>query len=500
MKRLLIGLPFLLLALGPVACSDTAEEPILVPEPVEITLTPSDRLLFEPDGGTLTLTVDAKGANWKVEKSDAWINVAPDIAAGTVEVTVGPWDDLQPRSGRITVTGGAEPVSVEVVQNGVVPQLTADRTELDFGSGKESRTIAVTAVYVEWQAVAPEGGWFEVTADQAAGTILVTVQENPDTAPRSGSFDITGEGVDAITVTLSQQAGETVLFQDRSIAYRMGYRGPVRTVSRHLDFVNGPTTDLVSFEDLQFDARGNLLSFVRDYGSMAVTVEYDASDRITAIRAKSSELDFALLFEYGSHGKYTPIFELFESYLEATGYYPIDFRSWMPLLMKDLTAIKVRDAAMPDNNLAYRYTISGDEGSLDTDYEVEGYDLEPLFTMNFAGAYPSILYYEGEESSTYGIDPATGLTSRYLYYSYYDILMEHNIDRLNTVSHSVLGVLERTYTYNDNCDVVSRTVTSEPEYNLTASYTYDEQGNWIVMKHTVGPESGTAERIISYWK
>ena len=73
--------------------------------------------------------------------------------------------------------------------------------------------------------------------------------------------------------------------------------------------------------------------------------------------------------------------------------------------MKDLTAIKVRDAAMPDNNLAYRYTISGDEGSLDTDYEVEGYDLEPLFTMNFAGAYPSILYYEGEESSTYGITP-----------------------------------------------------------------------------------------------
>ena len=43
-------------------------------------------------------------------------------------------------------------------------------------------------------------------------------------------------------------------------------------------------------------------------------------------------------------------------------------------------------------------------------------------------------------------------------------------------------------------------MTSEPEYNLTASYTYDEQGNWIVMKHTVGPESGTAERIISYWK
>lgn len=498
MKRLLIGLPLLFLAIGLAACSDNEDDPI-VPTPVDITVTPSDRIVFEPDGGTQVLTVDAQGASWKVEKSDAWINVAPDTANNTIEVTVGPWDDLLSRSGSITVSGGgAEPVSIEVVQNGVEPQLTVDRTDLAFGSGKESQTITVTAVHVDWTIVAPEAEWIEVTADQAAGTILVSVQENPDTAPRSGSFVISGEGVDDITVTVAQEAAEAVFFLDRPIAYRMGYRGKVRSVSRHLDFVNGPTTDLVSFTDLQFDVKGNLTSFVCNYGSTAVAVEYDAADRITSIHAEGDELDVTLLFEYGSHGKYSPIFEIFESYLDP--FYPIDFRCWMPWLIKDLAAIKVRDAAMPENNLAYRYTVSGDEGSIDTDYEIEGYDLEPVFTMNFAGAYPSILYYEGEESATYEIDPVTGLMGNYLYYSYYDILIERNADRLNTTSHSVLGSLERSFAYNENGDVTSRVVEGESEYNLTASYTYDAQGNWIVMDHTIGSASGTAERIITYWE
>lgn len=105
MKRLLIGLPLLFLAIGLAACSDNEDDPI-APTPVDITVTPSDRIVFEPDGGTQVLTVDAQGASWKVEKSDAWINVAPDTANNTIEVTVGPWDDLLSRSGSITVSGG----------------------------------------------------------------------------------------------------------------------------------------------------------------------------------------------------------------------------------------------------------------------------------------------------------------------------------------------------------------------------------------------------------
>lgn len=502
MKRLFTWLLLTAPILGFVACDDSEENPVEpTPEPVEIVVTPEGTLLFEPEGGTRTLSVQADGAAWGVEKSDAWINIDPDTEAGTIEVTVGPWDNVQPRSGKITVTGGAEPVSIDIVQNGVEPQLSIDTTQLTFGSERSEQTIAVTAVHVDWQVTTPDAEWIVATADTAAGTLLVTVEENTEATPRNGSFRITGEGVDDIVVTVMQEAAASVPFWERSIAYRMGYRGKVRTVSSHLDFVNGPSTDLVRLDDLQFDANGNLTSFVRDYGAMTVTVDYDAANRITAIHAKSeaNQQDFTLLFEYGSHGKYAPIFEIFEYDLEPT-YCPIDFRSWLPLLIKDLAAVKIRDAVMPENNLALRYSASGNEGAIEIDYEIEGYDLDPYYSITFSGDYPTALLYEGVESAIYEIDAQSGQIGSYYFSSYYDILVERAYDRLNTTTHSLLGTLDRRFAYNDNCDVISRTVDSQPEYDLTASYTYDAQGNWVSMSHTIGTDSGTAERIVTYWE
>lgn len=502
MKRLFTWLLLVAPTLGFVACDDSEEKQIEpTPDPVEIVVTPEEGLHFEPEGGMQTLSVQADGAAWSVEKSDTWININPDIEANTIEVTVGPWDDILPRSGKITVTGGVEPVTVDIVQNGVKPLLSVNATQLTFGYEKSEQTIAVTASHVDWQVAAPDAEWIGTTADTAAGTILVTVEENTATEPRSGSFRIVGEGVEDIVVTVMQEADVFVPFWDRSIAYRMGYRGKVQSVSRHIDFVNGPSTDLVNLDDLQFDINGNLKSFVRDYGAMTVTVDYDAANRITAIHAKSeaNQQEFSLLFEYGSHGKYAPIFEIFEYDLEPA-YFPVDFRSWLPLLIKDLTAVKIRDAVMPENNLAFRYSASGNEGAIEADYEIEGYDPDPYYTITFSGAYPTALLYEGVESAIYEIDAESGKIGNYYFSSYYDIQLERAYDRLNTTTHSLLGTLDRRFVYNENCDVVSRTVDSQPEYDLTASYTYDTKGNWISMQNTIGTDSGTAQRIVTYWE
>jgi len=499
MKKAFAFLSLALLSCCLVACNDDKDDPAADPQDPEIDLvvTPAEGLVFEAEGGTQRLTVEAGGAAWSIEKSDTWINVAPDPEAGIIEVNVGPWDEVQERRGTVTVTGGTEPVTVAVVQHGIEPTLTADPTELKFSSDAGRRTIAVEAQHVDWQVSAPEAPWITVTADSEAGTIAVEVEENSDAAPRNGSFRITGEGVDEILATVEQEGA--IPFWERPIAFRMGYRGKVKSASLHLDFVNGPTTDLVDFEDLQFDEAGNLLSFKRDNGAMTVTVTYDSRNRMTSIDAKGDEADFSLLFEYGDHGKYAPIFEIFESYLEPT-YYPVDFRSWMPLLIKDLTAIKVRDALMPENNLAYRYTIADGESSIDTDYEIEGYDLEQVFSLSFAGIYPAQLLYYGEESATYDIDPASGKIGRYFYYSYYDILLERSLDRLNTTSHSLLGTLDRRFTYNENGDVASRTVEGDSANDFTAEYRYDAQGNWNSINVRRNGSESTEARTVTYWE
>ena len=87
-KHLLAIFSCLFLTTGFFACSDDDSVP-----PPSITVEPAEGLVFEAEGGTQRLSVEAQGGVWTVEKSDAWITVAADAAAGRIEVTVGLCDD-----------------------------------------------------------------------------------------------------------------------------------------------------------------------------------------------------------------------------------------------------------------------------------------------------------------------------------------------------------------------------------------------------------------------
>lgn len=492
MKRFFALLPLLALVCGLVACNDD-DDPA---SKVQIAVTPAEGLTFEAEGGTQTLRIDAQGVNWSVDKSEAWINVTPDAAAGTVEVTVGPWDDTAAREGFVTVTGGRGPVTVPVVQRGVIPTLAVDPVTVEIDSDGGSRTIAVTAEHVVWTVETADAEWIKAEADAENGTIRLAIAENTAAAPRNGSFCVTGEGVEAVTVSVLQAGA--VPFWQRSMAYRMGYRGPVKSVSRHIDQVNGPTTDLIAFDDLQFDEKGNLLSFVRGYGDMTVRLTYDAQNRLTQVDAKSSDQEFSFVLEYGDHGKYIPVFEFIEYDLDVA--FPVDFRCWMPHLVKDLKVFKIRDKFIADNNLDYRFTASGDRATLDVFYETGDEFWPEYFVMAFEGAYPKTLTSDGAEWSSYEIDAASGKITKFVCYSYYDILLERSLDRCNTVAHSLLGSLDRRFTYNGSGDVVSRVVADDAANSFTASYQYDAVGNWTSMSMTKGGKDSSEERTIVYWE
>lgn len=492
MKRLFALLPLLSLACGLISCNDD-DDPA---SKVQIEVTPAEGLVFEAEGGTQTLRVDAQGASWSVDKSDAWINLTPDAAAGTVEVTVGPWDGKEAREGFVTVTGGRGPVTVPVVQQGVVPTLAVDPVTVEMDSDGGSRTISVVAEHVVWTIEAADVDWIEAEADVQNGTIRLSVAENTAAAPRNGSFRVTGEGVEAVTVSVSQAGA--VSFWQRSMAYRMGYRGPVKSVSRHIDQVNGPTTDLVVFDDLQFDEKGNLLSFVRGYGDMTVRLSYDAESRLTQVDAKSSNQEFSFVLEYGDHGKYIPVFEFIEYDLDVVC--SVDFRCWMPHLIKDLKAFKIRNTFVADNNLDYRFSVSGDRATLDVFYATGEEFWPEYFVMAFEGAYPQTLTSDGYEWSSYEIDAASGKIRTFRCYSYYDILLERSLDRCNTVAHSLLGSLDRRYAYNEAGDVVSRVVADDASNSFTASYEYDEVGNWTSLSMKKDGKDSREERAIVYWE
>lgn len=492
MKRLLSVLPCLLLAFGLLGCSDDD------PAPATIAVKPAEGLLFEAAGGTQRLSVEAQGAAWTAQKSDAWITLASDEAAGQIDVTVDPCNDTQGRNGTVTITGGAEPVVVKIVQKGVVPSLTASLTQLDFDDpDADDKLIEVTASHVDWQIEPPAEKWIEAIADREAGTIRVSVKENPDQSPRNGSFRITGEGVEPIVVNVTQP--QAIHFWDRSIAYRMGYRGGVKSVDRHIDLVNNDGE--IELYDLQFDRQGNLTQFTRTEDAMTVTVAYDAQNRITEIAAKAAGYDFSFLMEYGSHGKYIPTFEVFEYDLDEM--FPVDFRVWMPLLIKDLAVLKVRDRLLADNNVDYRFTIAGDKATLDCLLESGELFYPEYYTIDFAGDYPSLINSEGDEYATYRIDAPSGKILSQTMHSYYEIAFERSLDRRNTIAHAVYGSYDMTLAYNEQSDIASRTMNSGEDgmASLTATYAYDATGNWT--QTTINPKGGSPETIsrkVAYWE
>ena len=489
-------LPLVLTAGGFISCNDDPNDSGA--STPEIRVTPAEGLTFEAEGGTLSLTVEASGTVWDVSKDASWINVSPQVQEHRIDVTVGPYEEIESRSGTITVSGkGAEPVLVKVIQNGVVPTLEVSPTQLDFGCDASHKTIVVSVTNgIAWQAETPDASWISLEADPDNGSVRVNVEENTEKAPRSGKFRITAEGAEAVSVAVSQEGAAD--FWARSIAYRMGYLGKIKFADRHVDYVNH--LGEIVLTDLQFDENGNLLSFRRDANAMTVTLEYDTSNRPTVLTARSSDRNFSILFEYGTHGKYIPIFELFEYDLDIL--FPVDFRIWMPFLFKDLTAIEIRDQDRPDNNLDYRVSVSGNTGSYDAYYETGEEYWPQYYDFVFEADYIKQVNSAGEEYGNYQIDAASGKITRQVMHSYYEIVYERALDRRNTITRAEFGSYEMTLAYNESLDLTSRTMLAGSDMpSLTALYEYDTQGNWIKGEFTEnGGETATVERTLSYWQ
>ncbi len=100
------------------SCSDS--EPVENPPAPLLEVMP-ESLTFPAAGGSLTVTVTARGVQWTAEPSDGWLSVGTEVSddGGTLTVTALPNDSVE-RLGSVVVKGeGVEDVVVTVVQESV---------------------------------------------------------------------------------------------------------------------------------------------------------------------------------------------------------------------------------------------------------------------------------------------------------------------------------------------------------------------------------------------
>ena len=183
--------------------------PITVSQPAvtnTLTIAPTS-LSFAATASSSTVTVTSNGG-WTVTDDQSWISVSPASGSnnGSFAVSATANTGTASRSGVVTVSGGGlTPRTIAVTQAGTsANNLTVSPTSLPLASGASSGTVSVTA-NVTWT-VGDDQTWLSTSSAGGSGngSFTVSATANTGTSSRSGVVSVTGGGLPARTITVTQ--------------------------------------------------------------------------------------------------------------------------------------------------------------------------------------------------------------------------------------------------------------------------------------------------------
>lgn len=183
-----------------------------------INVSPNLQLLGDGQEAELKITANCR---WSISYSAEWLTVTPSSGTNneTVKVSAGKNSTGRDRSVTLTIQGGNAPSRSVVVTQARASEdietrtLTTNTTSLSFGAKEESKSFTITS-NTSWTISKPD--WCAISASTGSGDadIKVTVSENPNTEQRSGQIIISGEGVNSVTISISQMAKDTTGSQE----------------------------------------------------------------------------------------------------------------------------------------------------------------------------------------------------------------------------------------------------------------------------------------------
>ena len=190
-----------------VACGssggDDPDTPVISKDYINVT--PNLQLLG--DGQETELKITANCA-WTISYSASWLTVTPSSGNNNenVKVSAGKNSSGEERTATLTIKGGNAPTRTVVVTQAKGtedPRLSVNQSLLDFDWKSETKTFTITS-NVTWTISKPE--WCSISKISGRGNdeITVTTSENPNKEQRTGEIVINGEGVSAITITITQ--------------------------------------------------------------------------------------------------------------------------------------------------------------------------------------------------------------------------------------------------------------------------------------------------------
>jgi len=215
------------------------------PEPMLIA-TISDILPLPASGGTRSITIESN-VDWTVSTDVSWIKIAlPSSGSndGTVGITVDENTSTDSRTATITITGGGVTRTIPILQEGMTTpnsELSAtlsDNSLLPASGG--TREITITS-NTDWT-VSSDATWLTISPVSGSndGTVTVTAEVNTATDTREATITISGTGVTAQTISVTQEAANSGGGDDEEGVVINGVRWATRNVDAPGTFAKNP--------------------------------------------------------------------------------------------------------------------------------------------------------------------------------------------------------------------------------------------------------------------
>lgn len=204
---------YIILLLGIIACGgDSAGEGGPQVNKDYLSVPPSLELLSE--GQTVDLKINSN-CNWSITEDADWLTVTPMSGSNeqTVIVSASKNSSGSDRMAVLTVQGGTlAPRRVTVTQKKadetpVQLYMSVNATSLEFSKAGESKSFIINS-NTSWNITCPEWCSLSTKSGNSNATITVTAVKNDKTESRSGQITLKGNGVDDVTITVSQEAGD----------------------------------------------------------------------------------------------------------------------------------------------------------------------------------------------------------------------------------------------------------------------------------------------------
>ena len=390
-------------------------------------------------------------------------------------------------------------------------------SEIEFTEDGGFKTVEVTYNGSDTWSATTEDEWIEILAGSGSsnGTVYVRVGSHIGFGPREGTVAVVADGFNPVIISVSQ-AGfipepEPEHISQRSSWSRLNLKGYVDKLSLYFNDTEQPR---VTMHNLEFNKYGMLTKF-QVKANMAlhtgtINVEYSPTDPKQIVKISGTTPyntgTFILEFEYGTHGKYIPVEDLFFQF-DNQGTYTF-WRLWTPRLIHNLERVVfVQDYKDDIEDMEMWYEIEGDTGELWLSSKYLGEYSEQAFQwLTFDGDYPTEVKYlwaglgfPMNYYSIYDIDTANG------YFNSYQLSIErafnwiersYNGDSYNSIASLMDFDITGDVTFPMVYDAQG-SITDFGNGTITYGYIYDDRNNWTTVTRT-GTEAETLTRTVEY--